>query len=90
MPVATGVFLSALAVAAIGFATAILAVSFRTYRREGTRTHRNAFIGFLCLTGGIFVEEVLLWLTAVPLQDVHSLESMLFVVGFGFLYLSLR
>jgi hypothetical protein len=78
------------AAAALLFALAISAVSFRTFRREGTRTHRNAFIGFLALTGGLLVEELLLWLTELPLQDVHSLESLLFVVGFGFLYLSLR
>lgn len=90
MSVATGVLSTVLAVAALGFAAAILAVSFRTYRREGTRTHRNAFLGFLCLTGGIFVEEALLWLTPVPLHDIHSIESLLFVVGFCFLYLSLR
>lgn len=90
MPIATGALSTGLAVVALVFALAIAAISFRTFRRERTRTHRNAFLGFAFLTGGIVVEEVLLQFAVLSLHDVHSLESLLFVVGFGFLYLSLR
>ncbi|WP_425604713.1 DUF7521 family protein [Halobellus ordinarius] len=79
-----------LAAVALAFALGISAVSFRTFRRERTRTHRNAFFGFLFLTVGVLIEEILLVFTRLPLHNIHSVESLLFVVGFGFLYLSLR
>lgn len=90
MTVADGLLSTGLAATALIFAIAISGISLRTFRRERTETHRNAFVGFLFLTSGLLIEEILLWLTGLPLQHVHSLESLLFVLGFGFLYLSLR
>lgn len=90
MTIADGFISTGLAAIALLFAIAISGISLRTFRRERTATHRNAFFGFFFLTSGLFIEEALLWLTGLPLQDVHSLESLLFVLGFGFLYLSLR
>ena len=85
-----GTLSTGLALVALAFALAIAATSFRTFRRKRTDTHRNAFVGFVFLTGGILSEEVLLRFTNYPLHLVHSLESLMFVLGFGFLYLSLR
>jgi hypothetical protein len=85
-----GTISTGLAVLALAFALAIAAISFRTYRRNRTGTHRNAFTGFVFLTGGILVEEVLIRFTDMALHHVHSLESLMFVFGFGFLYRSLR
>lgn len=79
-----------LAAIALLLAFAITALSFRTYRQEGTRRFRHAFVGFVFLTGGVLVEEVMLWTAAAPLHAIHSLEAALFVMGFGFLFLSLR
>jgi hypothetical protein len=79
-----------LAVIALLFALAITWASFRAFRRTGSATHRHAFGGFVFLTIGILVEEVLLQFTTFPLHVIHSLESLLFVIGFGILYLSIR
>jgi hypothetical protein len=79
-----------LAVIALLFALAITWTSFRAFRQTGSATHRHAFGGFVFLTSGILVEEVLLQFTAFPLHLIHSLESLLFVIGFGILYLSIR
>lgn len=86
----TSLFSVGLAVIAAGFALAITWTSFRTLRETGSSTHRYAFSGFVFLTGGILVEELMLRFSSVDLHVVHSLESLLFVVGFGFLYLSIR
>lgn len=86
----TSLFSVSLAVIAAGFALAITWTSFLTLRETGSVTHRYAFSGFVFLTGGILVEELMLRFSSVDLHFVHSLESLLFVVGFGFLYLSLR
>jgi hypothetical protein len=90
MAVITNLLSLGLAVIAAGFALAITVTSFRTLRETGSGTHRYAFSGFVFLTGGILVEELMLRFSNVDLHVVHSLESLLFVIGFGFLYLSLR
>ncbi|MCQ4332985.1 hypothetical protein KM295_05620 [Natronomonas sp. F2-12] len=79
-----------LAVIAAAFALAITWTSFRTLRETRSTTHRYAFGGFLFLTGGILIEELMLRFSSVHLHTVHGLESLLFVIGFGFLYLSIR
>lgn len=81
---------TAIAVIAAAFALTITWTSFRTLRRTQSSTHRHAFGGFVFLTGGILVEELMLRFSNVALHSIHSLESLLFLVGFGFLYLSLR
>lgn len=90
MVMITSLFSIGLAVIATVFALAITVTSFRTLRETGSGTHRNAFSGFVFLTGGILVEELMLRFSSLDLHVVHSLESLLFVIGFGFLYLSLR
>lgn len=78
------------AMLALVFAATILFTSYRTYSRSRSDTHRNAFLGFVCLTSGLLVEEVLLRFSGIDLLTVHTLESLLFLLGFFFLYLSLR
>jgi uncharacterized membrane protein YidH (DUF202 family) len=86
----TGLLSFGLAVVAMVFALAITWTSYRTFRETRSRIHRFALGGFVFLTGGILIEELMLRFTTVQIQIIHSLESLLFVVGFGFLYLSIR
>lgn len=90
MAVSVHLLSTVLAAVALLLSLAITAVSYRTYRQEGTRRYRHAFVGFAFLTGGVLVEEVMLWAAAAPLHVVHGFEASLFVVGFGFLFSSLR
>lgn len=85
-----GMLSVALAVIATGFALTITWTSFRAFKETRSATHRYAFAGFVFLTGGILVEEVMFRFSDLYLHTVHSIESLLFVIGFGFLYVSIR
>jgi hypothetical protein len=80
----------ALAAVAAVFALTITWTSFRAFEETRSATHRYAFVGFVFLTAGILIEEFLFRFSTLYLHTVHSLESLLFVIGFGFLYLSIR
>jgi hypothetical protein len=90
MAVSLNLVSSVLAGFALVFALAMTAVSYRTYRQERTRRYRHVFVGFVFLTGGVLIEEVMLWTAAAPLHVIHGFEAALFLVGFGFLFMSLR
>lgn len=85
-----GLVLIVLEVIAIAVALVITATSLRAYRRHQTRAYGLAFAGFLCLTLGIASEGILFRVGSPNLTLVHTVETLLFVVGFGFLYGSIR
>lgn len=67
----------------LGVATT--AVSFRAYRRDGTRYLRDATVGFGLITLGVLVEGFLYQLTGMTLTQVHVAESVALVCGFAVL-----
>ncbi|WP_336134684.1 DUF7521 family protein [Natronomonas amylolytica] len=67
----------------LGLATT--AVSFRAYRREGTRYLRDATVGFGFITLGVLIEGFLYQLTALTLTQVHIAESLALACGFAVL-----
>lgn len=85
-----GILSVAFAVLALLFAILITWTSLQAFRRSGLTTHLYAFVGFVFLTGGILLEELLLNFSTVYLHTIHTVESLLFVIGFGFLYVSIR
>lgn len=89
--VATGQsVLLALDVLAFLVALGITAISFRAYRQTRSHTYQFAFIGFAFLTCGVVSEAILFRSQILPLVAVHTIETGLFLVGFGALYMSLR
>lgn len=84
------IFLIALDLLAMGVAGAITVISFRAYRRTKSRTYRFAFIGFLHLLGGLASEAILFRYGSLPISLVHTIETLLFLIGFAALYLSLK
>lgn len=82
--------LLALDVLAFVVALGITVISFRAYRRARSHTYRFAFVGFVFLTAGVVSEAVLFRAQTLPIVMVHSIETGLFLVGFGALYASLR
>ena len=64
----------------LGIATTV--ISFRAYRRTGTRYLRDATMGFAIITVGVFVEGALYQLTAITLTQVHVVESVAISLGF--------
>lgn len=77
-------------VLAMAVALGITAISFRAYRRTRSQTYQLAFLGFLFLSGGIASEAVLFRAGTLPLTAVHTVETLLFLIGFSALYLSLK
>ncbi|WP_336339642.1 DUF7521 family protein [Haloarcula brevis] len=67
----------------MGLATT--AISFRAYRRQGTRYLRDATVGFGCITLGVLLEGFLFQFTGLTLTQVHIAESVALVVGLGVL-----
>lgn len=67
----------------VGLATT--AISFRAYRRNGTRYLRDATIGFGFITVGVLIEGFLYQFTGLTLTQVHVAESIALVFGIGFL-----
>lgn len=63
----------------------IAALSYRAYRRTGSRYLRNASIGFAIVAFGVFFEGVLFELLALELVTVHTINSIVIAVGFGVL-----
>lgn len=64
---------------------AVTVISFRAYRREGTRYLRDAAAGLGIITAGVLIEGLLFELTALDLGAVHLVESV--AIGLGFLVL---
>lgn len=81
---------TALDLVALALALALSTVSFRAYRRTATARYREACLGFLLVTAGLVAETVLLRVGDLPLSTVHAVEALLFALGLGALYLSLR
>lgn len=75
---------------AMGVAAGITIISFRAYRRTKSRTYRFAFIGFLHLLAGLASEAILFRIGTFPISLVHTIETLLFLIGFAALYLSLK
>lgn len=65
----------------VGLATT--AISFRAYRREGTRYLRDATLGFGFITLGVLIEGFLYQFTGLTLTQVHVAESVALVLGLG-------
>ena len=65
----------------VGLATT--AISFRAYRREGTRYLRDATLGFGFITLGVLIEGFLYQFTGLTLTQVHVAESVALVFGLG-------
>lgn len=84
------VVMSLVQLVALLFATAITLVSYRAYRRSGESVYAYAFGGFAMLTSGVLVESLLFEVLGVDIHTVHTAEGILFVLGFGLLYLSIR
>ncbi len=80
----------ALDILAMSVAAAITVISFRAYRRTKSRTYRFAFIGFLHLLGGLASEAILFRVGTFPISLVHTVETLLFLIGFTALYFSLK
>lgn len=68
-----------------GLGVAVTAISWRAYRRQGTRYLRDASIGFGVITLGVLVEGVLFQVTSLGLAEVHVVESVAIGVGFAVL-----
>jgi hypothetical protein len=62
---------------------ATTAVSFRAFRREGTRYLRDATVGFGFITLGVLIEGFLYQFTELTLTQVHIAESVALVFGLG-------
>lgn len=75
---------------AILVALSITATSYRAYRRTGEDTFRYTTWGFVCLSLGLGVESLLLRRVPMTLTEIHTVESVVFAVGFVILYFSLR
>jgi len=69
-------------------ALSITVTSYRAYRRTGERTFGFTFAGFVLLTLGVGIESFLLRALRRPILEVHTIESILFALGFILLYLS--
>lgn len=69
-------------------ALSITVTSFRAYRRTGERTFGFTFVGFVLLTLGVGIESFLLRTLRLSILEVHTIESILFALGFVMLYLS--
>lgn len=69
-------------------ALSITVTSYRAYRRTGERTFGFTFAGFVLLTLGVGIESFLLRALRRPILEVHTIESILFALGFLLLYLS--
>ena len=77
-------------VAVLVLALAVTAISYRAYRRTGTRYLRTAAVGFGVISVGVFLEGVLFELFGMDLALVHVVESVVVGVGFLILLQSLR
>jgi len=60
-------------------------ISFRAYRRQGTRYLRDATLGFGFITLGVLIEGFLYQFTRLTLTQVHVTESVALVFGLGVL-----
>ncbi|MFD1646825.1 DUF7521 family protein [Haloarchaeobius litoreus] len=67
----------------MGLATT--AISFRAYRRAGTRYLRDATVGFGLITLGVLIEGFLYQFTGLTLTQVHVAESVAIVLGLAVL-----
>lgn len=67
----------------LGIATTL--ISYRAYRRGGTRYLRNATVGFGFITLGVLVEGFLYEVTSLTLTQVHVAESAALACGFAVL-----
>lgn len=74
-------------VMAIGLGIAYL--SYKAYRRTGSRYLRDASIGFAIVAFGVFIEGVLFELLGWDLVTVHIVNSVVIAIGFGVLLYSL-
>jgi hypothetical protein len=75
---------------AVVLATSITALSYRAYRRTGSAMYRDSLVGFVLLTAGVVFEAFAFRLVDWGFAWIHTIESFLFALGFGALYLSLR
>lgn len=68
-------------VALFALGAATTAISFRAFRREGTRYLRDATLAFGIITVGVVIEGVLYQFTTLSLEQVHVVESV--TIGLG-------
>lgn len=68
---------------------AIAYLSYRAYRRTGSRYLRDASIGFTIVAFGVFLEGLLYEFLDFDLYTVHVIESLVVALGFGVLLYSL-
>lgn len=73
----------------LGLGLSIAYLSFKAYRRTGSRYLREASIGFAIVAFGIFLEGVLFELVGWDLVTVHIVNSVVIAIGFGVLLYSL-
>lgn len=85
-----GIAMVGLQIVALAFAGGITLISLQAYRRTGRAMYRYAAAGFVMLGGGLLVESVLFQIAELPIREVHTVEGLLFVAGFGLLYYSIR
>lgn len=76
--------------AVLAVALAVTAISYRAYRRTGTRYLQTAAVGFAVISVGVFIEGVLFELVGLDLAIVHIVESVAIGIGFLILLQSLR
>ncbi|MFB6069441.1 MAG: hypothetical protein ABEJ76_00340 [Halanaeroarchaeum sp.] len=71
-------------------AVSITVTSARAYRRTERPAHLYSVVGFGLLGAGLALESVLLETVALPITTVHSIESVVFALGFVALHVSLN
>lgn len=77
-------------IAALAAALWVTSTSLAAYRDGNNTTYLMAFLGFGLLTLGVASEAVLFRVGSLGITTVHTIETLLFMAGFGFLYLSLK
>jgi len=86
----TTVLLIVVRLVAVLIAVSISATSFRAYRRTGRRTFAYTMAGFGTLALGLGIESFLLRAVPMTLAEIHTIESLVFALGFIVLYVSLH
>lgn len=64
-------------------------LSYKAYRRTGSRYLRHASIGFAIVAFGVFLEGILYEVLGMTLYTAHIIESVVVAIGFGVLLYSL-
>lgn len=75
---------------AILVAVSITVTSYRAYHRTSQKTFLYSMCGFACLSLGLGIESFLLRSVPLTLTKIHTIESLVFAVGFVILFFSLR